>query len=214
MSAEASAREIEQLKATVATLTAQLAATTAAGVAVAPAAAAAAAAQPPLRTHAGVAAVLAAHALVDVPSPRKVAAAKSIFKTLGKFDFAATPLSACLRPLAAAPSLKLWHELTADEVLDEEQGYPRATASVPAWIVAHARKAPAERDAAPRPSDERRPPGYFAASTLFLSPGGDVSKGAPPKTAWPVLPGASIPWACQPELLNDGARALPPRLHG
>jgi hypothetical protein len=119
--------------ATIAALAAQLAALTPADAATFPSSAAAAA--PPLRTHAGVAAVLAAHALVIVPSPSKVAADKSILATLGQFDFSATPLSACLRPLAAANSLALWHKLTADEVLDEEQGYPRATASVPSWIL-------------------------------------------------------------------------------
>jgi hypothetical protein len=103
------------------------------------AAAAAAAAARPLRSHAGVAALLAAHAPVLVPSPSKAPAAQSILVTLGAFDLSATPLSESLRPLAVAGSLAQWHGLTANQAVDEEEGYPRATASVPAWIRARTR---------------------------------------------------------------------------
>lgn len=200
--------EIEKLTATIAALTAQLAALTASGPAAAPASEAASAARPP-RTHAGVAAVLAGHALVEVPSPSKVDAAKSIFTTLGSFDFSATPLSASLRPLAAADSLSLWHQLTEDDLLDEETGYPIATASVPAWIAALTRKAPTEPAAAPslRPS-------YLAASTLYLSPFGEAFERALPKAEWPVVPGATIPWACKPELLTAVREPFHPAFTG
>jgi len=180
----------------------------------------AAAAAPSPRTHVGVAAVLAAHALVVVPSPSKVPADKSILATLGQFDFSATPLSACLQPLAVARSLALWHKLTADEVLDEEQGYPRATASVPPWIYARTRKVvvksaagPGAPDAARGPPEDNTP-GFFAASTLYLSPFDELLTKAMKAAETPVVPGASIPWTCKPELLTTVRAPFHPAFTG
>ena len=217
--AAAAKTEAAAQRTTIAALEAKLAALSPADADASPASSSSAAA-PSSRTHVGVAAVLAAHALVVVPSPSKAAAEKSILATLGQFDFSATPLSACLRPLAAARSLALWHKLTADEVLDEEQGYPRATASVPAWIYARTREVvvkPAAGsgapDAARGPPDDNAP-GFFAASTLFLSPFDDPLTKAMKATETPVVPGASIPWTCKPELLTTVRAPFHPAFTG
>jgi hypothetical protein len=162
--------------------------------------------------------VLAAHAPIVVPSPSKVEAAKSILATLGSFSFSATPLSASLLPLAAAGSLTLWHALSADAVLDEAQGYPISTASVPPWIVTLKRSASTkERDMAPKmPAAGAASPslqGQLAASTLYLSPFNDPFKGAK-SLKRPVVPGATIPWGCYPELLTTVREPFHPAFTG
>ena len=154
------------------------------------------AAPPPPRSHAGAAAVLVADAPIVIPSPSKAPEAHSILKTLGSFDFAATPLSEGLRKLAKADSLALWHGLTANEVVDEEQGYPRATASVPGWVEARTRGVSGK--------------GSEAASALFL-------RALPkplPKPEWPAVPGATMPWSCQPELLTAPRECFHPAFTG
>jgi hypothetical protein len=220
--AEAATAAAAAAQATIAALMAQLAAQRPPPPqpGAAAAAAAGAAAARPLLSHAGVAAVLAAHAPVVVPSPSKVLAAQSILVTLGAFDLSATPLSESLRPLAVAGSLARWHGLSADQAVDEEEGYPRATASVPAWICARTRSP--SRLRAPGGASRLRSEGSVSgsssgsmtAATLFLARPSDEEPRAPPKTAWPVVPGATVPWSCQPELLTAVREPFHPAFNG
>ena len=135
-----------------------------------------------LRTFHGVAAALSASAPQAVPSPSKAAAEESIQASLASVDLSAPPLSPGLAALAAGRSLAAWVGEPADAMLREEAAYPRATAHVPAWVVARTRGGPGSAPAE-------------TAATLFLGRGRSAS-------TRPVVPGVAVPWSCLPELLT------------
>ena len=144
---------------------------------------------PPPRYFFGVTAALLSAPPHGIASP-SMRGAESIQNFLATVDTRASPLTPALTRLSASRALARWHGLEADALLSEVNAYPRATAHVPAWVVA--RERPAHKG------------GDEAASTLFLAPG----------EAPPDAPGFIVPWTCRPELLTAPRERFHPAFNG
>ena len=131
-----------------------------------------------------------------MPSPTKASDTTTVLKSHACVDLCAPPLSPGLAALGtAAPSLVGWTGVPAVAMLREEEGYPRATIHVPAWIVAEERPASAGSG------------GSKSAATLFLG-----ARAA--ARSRPAPPGLNVPWACFPELFTTVREPFHPAYNG